>query len=183
MPQTFSLQAFPGSHYPPTLAITGTVAREQLGLRVKWQLQGDLTKLDIPPPSEPPQRRDGLWHHTCFELFIAPSGQQRYWEYNLSPSGHWNCYRFNAYRQQMATETTISALPCRRTSSSDDELQLALSLALPPLLRDQQSLDIGISAVIECRNGSHSYWALAHPNPQPDFHCQGSFSLILDTDH
>lgn len=45
------------------------------------------------------QRRDELWQSTCFEAFFAEPGQERYWEINLAPNGHWNVYRLDRYRQ------------------------------------------------------------------------------------
>ncbi len=35
----------------------------------------------------------------------------KYWEFNLSPAGDWNVYRFTDYRQGMEEETAISSLP------------------------------------------------------------------------
>jgi hypothetical protein len=38
---------------------------------------------------------------------------------------------------------------------------------------------LGLSAVIEEKGGSKSYWALAHPPGAPDFHHQEAFALEL----
>ena len=45
-------------------------------------------------------RRDGLWEHTCFEAFIGCVDDAGYYEFNLSPSKDWQCYRFEAYRSR-----------------------------------------------------------------------------------
>ena len=34
-------------------------------------------------------------------------------------------------------------------------------------------------AVIEEKDGTKSYWALAHPSPEPDFHNPGCFAARL----
>ena len=49
----------------------------------------------------------------------------------------------------------------------------------PELLPEGAILAIGLSAVIEARDGSKSYWALTHCAAQPDFHLRQSFSLTL----
>jgi hypothetical protein len=38
---------------------------------------------------------------------------------------------------------------------------------------------IGLSAVIEEKNGMKSYWALAHPAGKPDFHHPACFAAEL----
>jgi hypothetical protein len=41
------------------------------------------------------------------------------------------------------------------------------------------SLTLGLSAVIEEKDGTKSYWALAHPPGKPDFHHKDCFALTL----
>ncbi len=38
---------------------------------------------------------------------------------------------------------------------------------------------IGLSAVIETADGQLSYWALAHPRAQPDFHHRAGWTAHL----
>ena len=42
-----------------------------------------------------------------------------------------------------------------------------------------RSLQIGLSAIIEDREGSLSYWALKHAPDKPDFHSAVAFALNL----
>ena len=53
------------------------------------------------PDYESIRRADNLWLSTCFELFLAGESQPGYTEFNVSPSGAWNCYRFDDYRHGM----------------------------------------------------------------------------------
>ena len=62
-------------------------------------------------PADMPARRDRLWEETCFEFFLAVKNSPRYWEFNLSPAGHWNVYRFADYRQGMQEEPAFASLP------------------------------------------------------------------------
>jgi hypothetical protein len=44
----------------------------------------------------------------------------------------------------------------------------------------EQSWRLGLSAVLEEKDGTKSYWALAHPNPdKPDFHLADCFTAKL----
>jgi hypothetical protein len=52
-------------------------------------------------------------------------------------------------------------------------LQLAASIAAKGRLR------IGLSAVIEGKDGALSYWALRHAPGKPDFHHRRAFALEL----
>ncbi len=38
---------------------------------------------------------------------------------------------------------------------------------------------LGLSAVLEEKDGTKSYWALAHPDGKPDFHEPGCFTAKL----
>jgi hypothetical protein len=46
-------------------------------LSLVYQLTGELEALQLPEPRTP-ARTDGLWRHTCFEAFIAPTGASEY---------------------------------------------------------------------------------------------------------
>ena len=50
------------------------------------------------PEAARPQRADGLWERTCFELFLRDPESGAYLEFNFSPSGQWAAYRFDGYR-------------------------------------------------------------------------------------
>lgn len=87
---------------PQVRAIRVTVERpEPTVLVLAWRLQGELAGLIIAPPAPRPQRRDGLWRHTCFEAFAGPAAAASYDEYNLAPSGDWAAYGFEDYRAGM----------------------------------------------------------------------------------
>ena len=57
----------------------------------------NLQRFSLKPFPVFPRRRDRLWEETCLELFLGEEGSERYWEFNLSPAGHWNVYRFEFY--------------------------------------------------------------------------------------
>jgi hypothetical protein len=176
--QGFSLRPFPTAGSLPRVRIGGTIGRRSTTLAIRYGLLGHLTDLVIRAPAAMPARRNGLWEETCFEFFLALKDSPRYWEFNLSPAGDWNVYRFAAYRQGMEEETAITALPFTVQRESDS-LALSLGLDLDAIVRANQALNVAVAAVIKQRNGEPTYWALTHRGPQADFHRRDSFIISL----
>ena len=174
----FFLQPFSPAGPLVHLQITGNIGRRANTLAIHYQLLGHLAELVIPAPADVPARKNCLWEGTCFELFLAVKNSPQYWECNLSPAGHWNVYRFGAYRQGMQEEMAFTSLPFRVQKESDS-LQLALEVELDKIVQADQPLDVAISTVIEHRDGEVTYWALIHRGPQADFHRRDSFILEL----
>src|SRR5262245_48118182 len=131
-------------------------------LSVRFILAADFDRLRIPPRRRP-RFADGLWRHTCFEVFVA-SRSRAYREYNFSPSGEWASYDFASYRRR------VGARPRR---PSVRVLRNGLQAKVPAGAR------IGLAAVIEEKNGTLSYWALRHAPGRPDFHHRRAFALRL----
>ena len=134
---------------------------------------GRIEALLLPEISQQTERRDGLWQHTCFEAFLAPVDAPTYWELNLAPSGDWNLYRFDGYRQGQRPESEPNN---RKLTRLDGPLlrQLTWELPLPADLAAAGALELAITAVLEDAQGC-SYWALSHTGNEPDFHRRDSF--------
>ncbi len=176
--QSFSLQPFPPVSSLPSAKITGNIARRANTLVIRFALLGHLAELVIPAKGDMPARKNKLWEETCLEFFLALKNAPRYWEFNLSPAGHWNVYRFAAYRQGMQEEMAFTSLPFRVENQSDS-LLLALELDLDKIVQADQALEVAISAVMQHRDGQLTYWALAHRGPQADFHRRDCFLVEL----
>jgi hypothetical protein len=176
--QSFCLAPFASACPLPSVKIEGTMVRRSDTLAMRYALLGRLRDLVIPGRAAVPERADGLWKNTCFELFLAVRGALRYWEFNLSPAGHWNAYRFASYREGMEEERDFSSLPFRVERQSDS-LSLRLELDLDKIARSDQVLEVAVSAVIKQRDGSVTYWALTHRGPHPDFHRRDNFTIAL----
>ena len=175
--QGLSLKPFPASGAFPDIKLTAALSRLSDTLSIRYEL-GPLADLSTPEPAGMPSRRDRLWEETCFELFLRPKNSNQYWEINLSPAGHWNVYRFGSYRQGMQEEAAFTILPFSVTIEQN-ALRLSLELELNKINLADQDLRIAVSAVIKPSHGSITYWALAHPGPQPDFHHSDSFIAEL----
>lgn len=172
----FSLIPFPAPHIP-AIAITGRVSLRDHVLALHCRLAGVTDHILLPPPSPFPGRRDELWKGTCFEFFLAFKDQPGYWEFNMSPSGDWNVYRMDAYRRiGFREETGFFQLPFD-IKKDRDGYSLDLTVDLTPLIRPEQELQIGITAVVKTKAEDETYWALSHPGAQADFHLRESFTL------
>ena len=181
--RAFVLRPFGCSAATLGLRLEGRLARLGDQLRVHYELRGDLASVLLPHPAAGgPERRDGLWEHTCFELFLAAEGAAPYWEMNLAPNGDWNLYRLDNYRQGLRPEPDRQALPFT-ISRRAEGLVLTVELSLPEELVQacrERPLRLGVTAVIEQQGGALSYWALAHGGPEADFHRREDFLLRLE---
>jgi hypothetical protein len=177
MNQQISLQPFPSAEVVP-VQITGNISRVDNQLTINYQLVGDLQEIVIAQPSDTPARQHELWQDTCFEFFLGIKDSQRYWEFNLSPAGHWNIYRFDSYRQGMQEETAFNLLPFNVEHQSDS-LLLSLNVDLDKIVSSKQLIDVAITTVIKQKNGVVTYWALVHQGKEADFHIRDSFIVEL----
>ncbi len=127
-------------------------------------------------------RQDGLWRHTCFELFLKrPGGGYR--EFNFAPDGAWNAYDFSDWRIGMSKGDVglePNIVDCRiddRKGMFPDRYEVD-AVVWTGIQRDRP-LKMSLTAVIEEQGGTKSYWALAHPPGDPNFHHPACFVLEL----
>jgi hypothetical protein len=177
-PRKFSLRPFSPLGPHPYVTISASFSRRAHELAIRYELTGQLEKLVMPAPADLPSRRHGLWEETCFEFFLGVKDSPRYWEFNLSPAGPWNVYRFAGYRQGMVEETAFASLPFI-VRQRPDSLRLDLELEIERIVGADQPLEIGMAAVIKLAGGGLTYWALTHPGPQADFHRRDGFLAEL----
>ncbi len=170
------LTCHPGTPTDAITRFTVSAERDAEGwLRFRYVVQGDVGRIALPARATP-QHTDNLWRHTCFETFITAEDHPAYVECNFAPSSAWATYRFARYRIGMAaivpTETPRITLKVERKS-------LVLETRIQLREFAGQPLRIGLTAVIEDKAGSLSYWALRHPRSKPDFHHRSGFILRL----
>lgn len=156
------------------LALTASIERTATCLNLTYMLSGAVDAVLFADETLP-DRTDGLWKTTCFEVFAMPQGQGPYIEYNFSPSFQWAAYRFSSYRDGMSHLALAHAPQIERVQEGDAFILRAT--AILPREWDGQSLHLNISAVIEEKDGTKSYWALKHPDGAPDFHDPACFIL------
>jgi hypothetical protein len=142
------------------------------GLGLRFLLEGEARRLRL---GSGRGRAHELWRQTCFEAFLAPEGKPGYLEFNVTPSGAWAAYGFDARRQGMRP-LELPQPPEIATNRGDRSLEVTVQFLLPfaaPAWR------LGLAAVLEEVEGTMSYWALAHPGPLPDFHDPAGFLLDI----
>ncbi|MEO5972801.1 MAG: DOMON-like domain-containing protein [Sphingomicrobium sp.] len=127
----------------------------------------------IPRLSEP-WRADELWRTTCFEAFLRPAGADSYREWNFAPTGNWAAYDFAACRDGM-TRAEIGSPPYIRMEDNFTWWTVGATIAADA----SQHWQLGLSAVLEEKDGAKSFWALAHPPGAPDFHHPDCFAAQL----
>ena len=136
-----------------------------------FRLRGDTSRLVIPPPAAP-ERADGLWRTTCFELFVN-GADNGYREYNFSPSGQWAAYTFDDYRSGMREiDARIETELYQETSDLQFSAEIRTEFANPVM--------VGLTAVIEETDGALRYWSTAFAPGKPDFHAAAVRSLLFD---
>ena len=160
------------------LSVSVLVSAEPRELVLHYRVSGDTAAVRWPEP-QGGGMADGLWRHTCFEAFVGRAQAAAYHEFNFSPAGDWAAYAFSGPRQR-ASADQLPLAPRLQWQRADDTLTLTVELprqALPAA--DHTDLLLGLSAVIEARDGQLSCWALAHPAPQPDFHHRAGWTARL----
>lgn len=125
-------------------------------------------------PQGEPGRADNLWQTTCFEAFLREQGEDAYREWNFAPSGQWAAYDFTCQREGR-TDAEVAA-PYVRMEDNLTWWALGATIAADAGTEWQ----LGLSAVLEEKDGTKSYWALAHPDgDKPDFHDAVCFAARL----
>ncbi|MCX7978867.1 MAG: hypothetical protein N2578_07675 [Bdellovibrionaceae bacterium] len=143
-----------------------------------WQLSGDLSSFVIPKCSSSPfkllepNRKNELWKETCFEFFIRPKGQERYWEFNLSPSGKWNLYSLAKYRDELVPSKDLIDGEVS-VDGSNQLYKITASLNAPELAKSPFMYNL--TCVLQCAGQKTLFFAPRHPKTKPDFHDPSCF--------
>lgn len=203
-----TLHCHPDTPCGPLTGIEVEVARvhgPRGGRRIalRYVASGNIKAIRAPLHPHNGRRRDELWRHTCFEAFVRVGESDTYHEFNFAPSGDWACYRFLSYRGGMEAEKNAGEpridVDVRRAPLSAERQGQLVAAGLDPLDRfeapfysltamldlERTALPVdvpwhlGLSAIVEERNGAISYWALQHPAGDPDFHHPDCFALEL----
>lgn len=151
------------------VASLGTVATTNI-----WFGVGAPAGRFVIPKLSKPWRADELWRTTCFEAFLRPAGEESYREWNFAPTGNWAAYDFQQYREAM-TRADVGSPPYIRMEDNFTWWTVGATIAADAGHR----FELGLSAVLEEKDGTKSYWALAHPAEKPDFHHANCFAAQL----
>ena len=125
-------------------------------------------------PDGEAERADDLWKTTCFEAFLSEAGKKHYREWNFAPSGQWAAYDFSSPRKGMKN-ADVGQLPYVRMEDNFTWWALGATISVEA----GKHWKMGLSAVLEEKDGAKSYWALAHAGDKPDFHSPDCFAARL----
>lgn len=164
-------------HPPPArVTLSAEWTMQKLGsLMLQYRVVDPERRILWPPAAS--GRADNLWQHSCFEAFIGSSASAAYAEFNLSPSGAWAAYAFDDYRAGMRDLTLVAAPVIAGPQA--DQWTASLDLAGLDDLIGPAPWRLALTAVIEAKDGSKSFWSLAHPPGKPDFHHPDCFAARL----
>lgn len=157
----------------PVRAVTAAISPTASGCEAEFRLEGDMERIVIPEPT-PSVREDNLWKTTCFEIFWQPIGGTYYREFNLSPSGQWAAYDFDAFREGMR-DAPVEAIA---VSCSQSEGELVLKAHIAANLPDPAQ--VALNAIVEHPDGDLQFWALAFPPGKPEFHSEACRQMIVE---
>jgi len=114
-----------------------------------------------------------LWRHDCAEFFLLNPANDRYVEFNVSPTGAWWAASFTAPRQQEA-EQHFQNVDCSTTTLNEDKLW-AIEFSLPAsdieavLGAPLEALCGNVTAILQSPDQIFLTAARLGGN-QPDFH-------------
>lgn len=169
-----SLHMHPDSRCDAVQAVEVEMTRPAPGeLVLRYVVTGALGDV-IWPRVLASERKDWLWQKTCFEVFVAPEGDDAYFEFNLSPSTQWAAYDFDAHRQG-SRDRPIDP-PRIAVAPGAERYELRASCPVPA---DLARARVGLTAVIEETNRNISFWALSFPPGKADFHDVRTFAADL----
>ena len=102
-----------------------------------------------------------------------------YTEVNAAPSGDWNCFDFQAYRLGMQASSSASLQSMSAQLDDKYQTRIQVELDLPDWSEAVPALQLGLSAIIEDKQGQRHYYALQHIDGNPDFHHRDTHILTI----
>jgi hypothetical protein len=160
--------------------------RDSAKVLIEFKIVGKIPMVDLGKLgfSAGPNRENFLWQHTCFEGFVGLPNDEKYFEFNVTPLGGWNFYRFKSYREDMVEDVRVPHIVSIHSKKASEytvkcEIDFSEVKEVKEYWEKGDTLPLGLSAVIEMKSGEKTYCALKHCAKTPDFHLRESFSLRL----
>ena len=157
------------------VSITSTLNIFPKKVHLTFMLNGEI-KNYIVPNKEKLKRANELWKTTCFELFLANSKEEKYYELNISPTLAWNFYTLSEYRavpKEVAEE--IEPLIMSRR----DEENYEITFELESKTVNFEAFDtFNLACILLSNAKKRTFWSLNPQHGLPDFHNQQSFSKL-----
>lgn len=161
-------------------SVSFEISAEELQFKFKLMgLPADIARLVWPRATVgAASRRDGLWQTTVFELFIGEPGKSAYLEFNFSPSGDWNAYRFSSEREGMQEIASLRENVVKKMRKTTDTIVVEGTLNLQKLSLNRP-IELSATSILDF-DSHKEYWAIAHKGEKPDFHLRKSFIARIE---
>ncbi len=157
--------------------VTATIELHDNQLTLEYQIQGNMSQYHFPKQTKQ-ERANELWLDTTFELFIAPTNSDEYWEINISPSTQWNVYHFTSYKEGMK-ESNIISQPTIKTDEYHNEYRLTFNSTVPNEHFDHV-LQINLCVILLDQKGVRHFYSIKRREGSPDFHDRDSFMTLKE---
>ncbi len=135
----------------------------------KWQ---DKSKQIIFAEGPVAGRFHELWKQTCFEAFVQPVGDSKYFEINLNTHKAWNVYEFENYREPQPP-VECAAADVIDVQIKEDFLRARIKFNK----MEFKKLKVSLCAVLNLKETGTTYWSFQHVDAKPNFHHFGSFVI------
>ena len=169
----FALQAFQKQHHDIKLSGQYEFIGREIHISYDWQDPN--AAICWPGSCQLAEIQDELWQQTFCEIFIARAAAHEYWEYNFSPAGHWNCYRFKDYRASRQSRTQgLSTEIIAVIKKNLAKIKIKTNL---PASVEVSDLSLNICAIAKTQEDT-IHFALRHHGDKPDFHLRTNFELL-----
>ena len=157
------------------LTIVSRLTFDSNNISLHFKISGAVKKYQI-PLKENLKRANNLWKATCFELFLANSKTQSYYEINISPTLHWNIYRLETYRAE-PKELISSSKPIIEIKEDEKSYEIDFELECKEL--DLVEFDqYNLAVILLNKQNEREFWAVNPVGERPDFHDRGGFCRL-----
>ena len=154
------------------ISIRSSINLEKNKLSISFILVGALENYIFPEKSKQ-KRADELWKATSFELFLANSKKEEYYELNFTSSLAWNFYYLSTYRADVQ-EVKGLGKPKIEVFQEADVFKIIFELETEALLFD--GFDIyNLTCILKNIQNERTFWSLTRASIIPDFHNKKSF--------
>ena len=147
-------------------------------VQIQLKLRDEQHQVTWPPHHGSQTRAEYLEKSTCFEIFIQQADHANYVNVQLTPSGLWNAYRFDQYRQPKQVPPRHEQ-HIRIEQLLIEHHRISLVLDLAQLYPRRSRIHVGLAAILAHRQDLHTDWSLQHSAASADPHCAEDWRIQL----
>ncbi len=155
------------------ITVEARVELDERKLFISFILHGKLDDYLFPKKSKP-KRANELWKATCFELFLANSNEESYYELNFSSSLAWNFYYLKHYRAEVK-EVKLLNEPIIEVFEEESSFKIELQLEG---FGFEKFDSYNLASILLNKKNERTFWAMEHPKEKANFHQRKTFKVF-----